>query len=219
VARLAAVRGGGASLAAVTGGSAGLAAALLWLGAVALSGCTPVGAVVGAGAVGGVAIAQERPVGEALSDVGIKTEINYDLFRAHIDDLFRSVNVDVVEGRVLLTGRVKTAELRDRAAKLAWQADGVRTVINETEIDDQSGPIDGLRDRWITTRLRGQILSDRRIYDINYAITTSNSVVYLIGIARSQAELDRVIEHARTVSHVRKIVSHVVLKDSPERPQ
>jgi len=217
VAKLAAVAGGVAKLAAVAGGVRSAITALLCLAAMAQSGCTPVGAAVGAGAVGGVAIAQERPVGEALRDAGIKTEINYDLFRAHIDDLFRSVNVDVVEGRVMLTGRVKTVALRDRAAELAWQADGARNVINEIEVDDQSGPIDGLRDRWITARLRAKILTDRAIYDINYAITTSNSVVYLIGIAQTQTELDRVIEHARTIPHVRKIVSHAVLKDSPER--
>ncbi len=50
---------------------------------------------------------------------------------------------------------------------------------------------------------------------MNYSIETVNGVVYLIGVAQSQEELDRVINHARQISYVRRIVSHVRIKGAP----
>jgi len=196
------------------------AAALALLAALAagpvLSSCSPLGVATGAGATAGVAVAQERPVGEAVSDTAIDLEINHALFMAHIDDLYREVNIDVVEGRVLLSGTVRDQELVDRAAELAWKVDGVRQVINEIRIGDDTA-VDVVRDRWITTKLRGHLLTDRQVLDINYSITTVNGTVYLLGIAQDQAELDRVIAHARTLEHVRRVVSHVVFKDDAAR--
>ncbi len=40
-------------------------------------------------------------------------------------------------------------------------------------------------------------------------------MVYLIGIAQSPAELERATNHARAIPYVRKVVSHVRLKDAP----
>lgn len=190
--------------------------ALPAIGMAVLGACSPVGVGVGAGATAGVVAAQERPVGKAISDTAIDLEINEALFQAHIDDLFREVNVDVVEGRVLLTGTVRDQELVDRAGQIAWKVDGVKQVINEIRVGDDTA-VDSVRDRWITTKLRGHLLTDTDVLDINYSITTVNGTVYLIGIAQDQAELDRVISHARNLEHVRRVVSHVVLKDDTQR--
>ena len=40
-----------------------------------------------------------------------------------------------------------------------------------------------------------------------------NGTVYLIGVAQSQKELDRVRDHARQIRYVRRIVSHVRIKE------
>jgi osmotically-inducible protein OsmY len=42
-------------------------------------------------------------------------------------------------------------------------------------------------------------------------------VVYLMGIAQNRAELQRVTNHARNLSYVRKVESFVRLKDDPRR--
>ena len=61
------------------------------------------------------------------------------------------------------------------------------------------------------------ILFDKDIQSINYNIETINGSVYVIGIAQSQKELDQIINHARTITDVKKVVSHVVLKNDPRR--
>jgi osmotically-inducible protein OsmY len=47
---------------------------------------------------------------------------------------------------------------------------------------------------------------------INYNIETVNGTVYLIGIAKSQLEVDRVIAHARSLGYVKRVISHVRIK-------
>ncbi|MSP83843.1 MAG: BON domain-containing protein [Alphaproteobacteria bacterium] len=184
---------------------------MLLLAALAGAGCSPVGVAVGAGATAGIAVAQERSVGDAISDLSIKTELNA-LMIGRDPTLFSDVSLDVIEGRVLMTGDVKTPDDRVEAVKLAWQIEGVKEVINELQVTDRGGIANYLQDAWISTRLRSNLTFDREIAAINYNIETVNGVVYLIGIAQNQPELDRVLAHARTISHVEKVVSHVRLK-------
>ena len=47
---------------------------------------------------------------------------------------------------------------------------------------------------------------------INYSIETVAGTVYLIGVAQNGVELEKVIDHARGLSYVRKIISHVRIK-------
>ena len=182
--------------------------------ALSVSGCTVPGTLAGGGASVAVAVAQERTVGAALDDSVISIQINEALFKFNFD-LLQAVGVEVVEGRVLLTGRVEKPEQRVDAVRLAWQVDGVKEVLNEIQVTDRGGLIDIAVDTWISTQLRSKLLLDRDVLAINYNIETVNGVVYMIGIAQDQNELARVTNHARTIENVRKVVSHVHLKDAP----
>jgi osmotically-inducible protein OsmY len=119
---------------------------------------------------------------------------------------------------VLLTGQLPSEEMRLEAVRLAWQADGVEEVINEIQIGDSSVG-DLATDTWISTQLKTDLLLDSEVYSINYSIETSNGVVYILGVARSQAELDRVIDYARNLANVRRVVSYVRVMDDAERRQ
>jgi osmotically-inducible protein OsmY len=187
-----------------------LAAGLVLL----LGSCAP--AAVGAGAAAGVTAAQERGFKGAISDTEIRIEINHHWFQASTSP-YSKVNLQVQEGRVLLTGNVPDPETRLNAVRLAWQAKGVREVINEIEVRDKSALVDAARDEWVSAELKTRLLVDTAIYSINYSIETVNQVVYLIGIAQSQAELDRVIAHAKDIPYVRRVVDYVRLKDDPAR--
>ena len=179
-----------------------------------LAGCAS--AVIGAGATAGIVAFQERSVGDAVDDLTIRGSLNEGFFDEDIN-LFGNVSFAVVEGRVLLKGTVQNPEDRIRAVKIVWQTEGVREVINEIQVTDEGGIVNYARDTWISTRLKTLILFDKDIQSINYNIETINGVVYIIGIAQGRAELDRVMNRARTISHVRRVVSHVQLKDDPDR--
>ena len=159
---------------------------------------------------------QERSVGDAVDDLTIRTALNEAFFREDIK-LLSDVSFAVIEGRVLLKGTVIEPEDRIRAIKLAWSVDGVREIINEIQVTNEGGIINYARDTWVSTQLKSLILFDKDIQSINYNIETINGSVYVIGIAQSQKELDQIINHARTITDVKKVVSHVVLKNDPRR--
>lgn len=176
----------------------------------ALSGCGPT-AVISAGATAGAAAMQERGFVKTVDDTAIETKIGAKLAQESTS-LFVNVSAEVYEGRALLTGAVRKVEDRIEAVRITWNVDGVTEVINEIQVRDESGVVDAARDRWITTKLSTQITIDNRIKSVNYAIETVNGTVYLIGIAQNEAELQRVKNHARRISHVRRIISHVRIK-------
>lgn len=186
-----------------------LALALLLALSPLLGGCGVL--VLGGAAAGAAVVAQERPVKEAVSDTTIQATIGKKLFEFSVD-IFQQVDISVVEGRVLLTGLVPEPQNRLDAVRIAWQADGVKEVINEIEVKDRSSLSDAARDSWITTKLRSKITFDNEISGINYTIDTVNQRVYLMGIAQSQKELDRVVSYARDIDYVRGVVPYVRVK-------
>ena len=171
--------------------------------------------IAGAG-VTGVAAMQERSVGGAVDDTTLHARIVEKLF-AKDERLFRLVNLELVEGRVLLTGQVPEPLDKTEAAKIVWQVDGVREVLNEIQVRDESSIKDFARDIWITAQLRTKILTDLEINDLNYSIETINSIVYLMGLAQDRGELDRLTTHARNISGVKQVVSHILLKSDKRR--
>lgn len=184
---------------------------LLLLVPLGLGACTPIGAVIGAGAVAGTAGQSERGFEGTAKDIALKTEINHYLFQSNVD-LFSAVGLSVNDGRVLLTGSVEKPEDRIKAASLAWQADGVREVINEIQVVNNSGILDKARDTWIKTQLKAELLFDGSVQSINYDIDTVNGTVYIFGIAQDNAEHLRVVNHARNLNYVRNVVSYVRIR-------
>ncbi len=189
-----------------------LAALLAALAGLSPSACAPVAIAAGAGAAVGVAVAQERGVSAAADDVRIRTEIN-GLWLQTDENLMYDIELQVQERRVLLTGSVQDPELRLKAVRLCWQVDGVKEVINEIEISDKSGFANYTRDAQISTELRSTLLVDQDVRSINYSIETVNQTIYLMGVARTQDELDRVIDHARNIEYVRRVRNYVRVKE------
>jgi len=183
---------------------------------VALSGC--VGTAIGVGATAGVAALDERGIEVVARDAATSAKLRAKLLDYDLETgktLAVDVEIEVHEQRVMLTGILPDEEQRAVAVRKAWEIEEVKDVLNEIEIGDSSIK-DSARDAWISTQLRSQITVDKDILAINYEIETTNAIVYLIGIAQSQAELNRVINHARNISRVRDIVSHVRIKTPGE---
>ena len=182
----------------------------LSLSALALSGCTGLGLAAGAAAVTGIAVAQEGGIRRAVSDTSIKARIN-DAWLKYDLGAFVKLSTTVNQGRVLITGVVQNPEHRVEAVRLAWQVPGVEQVINEIRVADSTGITGFAKDAWITTRLRTSIALDREVQSINYSIDTVQGIVYLMGVAQNQVELNRVIEKGRTIAGVKQVVSYVKL--------
>ena len=181
--------------------------------AVMLSGCAGalvVGGLAAAGG-GGYAAAQERGVGGAVGDFEVQTDVE----RAFVDagpGLREGITTTVYQGRVLLTGRVATPDMKARAAQVAGRVAGVKALHDEVEVAPPGSTWDGAKDAWITARLRSEMMLDPEVRSGNFTIDTSNGSVYLIGSARTQAELELASRIARYIPGVKRVVSYVELR-------
>ena len=177
-----------------------------------LTACEPVSLALSAGASTGIAAHQERGIKGLARDTAIEARI----FKRWIymdKSMATHRGIEVYEGRVLLTGIVKTEEERAVAVKLAWKANGVEDVMNEIIVGEASSFIEIAHDTAITGELKSRITFNREILAVNYAIETIRGTVYLLGIAQDQAELDRVINLAHNISYVKRVVSYVRVKE------
>lgn len=164
----------------------------------------------------GITAAQERAMGHALDDKTLYMELKTN-YLAQDEGLFMNVHVKVIEARVHLTGSVKTPYDRIEAVRMAWQPLGVREVINEIQVTDRADWKHFTQDQWIRGQLHSKLFLAADVSSINYSSDVVDGVVYLMGIAKSQSELEHVAYIASTIYGVKKVVSHVRLKHSPSR--
>lgn len=182
-----------------------------------LAGCASV--VIGAGATAGVATVQERGISGSIDDTKIRADINA-AWLGEDGQMFRKVNLDIYEGRILLTGIVLTETQRDKAVSLTWKVDGVREVINEIQINPSGQDFtDYTHDAWIQEKLQTKLLFDENIKNVNYVVNVVGSVIYVLGLAQDQAEADRVIAQASNISGVKRVVNYIRLKSDSRRVQ
>jgi len=159
---------------------------------------------------------KEKGIKEAISDGMIDASINKE-FLNHNVNMFINVEIEVVEGRVLLTGSVKNPKHRLDAVKLAWKILGVREVINEIDVTKKGGIKQYLTDVKIKTQIRYKVITDKEISSINYNFEVVNGNLYIIGISKNKKELKKVVKHANNIKGVLKVVSHAIMKDDPRR--
>ena len=144
----------------------------------------------------------------AYNDVKIQIAIN-DLWFQYNVDAFSKLDLTVNSGRVLITGIVQDPEHRVEAVRLAWQPEGVKQVINEIRMDEAGGPVQYAKDAFITGKIRTQMMITKDVRSMNYTIDTVKGTVYLMGLARSDFELDKVKDIASRTLGVKQVVSYV----------
>lgn len=186
-----------------------------------LSGCVGPLALFG-GAVGaGATLSKEKTVGNTVDDHTIWTKIKAGFLEHNkeVEGILTNVSVEVSEGRVLLTGFVKTPDERLIVLRIVWQQNGVREVINEIKLSgetNQSNAKQYSKDTWITTQVKSKMFLNNHVRSINFSVETIDGVVYVIGIARSEAELHAIREIAEGVQGVNRFVSYIRVESKPE---
>ena len=188
----------------------------LFLIIMSISGCAST--LVGGAASIGLASVQERSIKDAAIDLKLEIQIQEKLLRTNSDKLFANVGVTILEQRVMLVGNVESQKLRDLASEIAWGiSPKIKDVLNELTIGDNTSLVSEAKDARISLSLSGLLLGDAEISDINFSHSVSKQIIFLIGIAQDNNELDKVILHARTVKGVKKVISHLILKNDKKR--
>ena len=118
----------------------------------------------------------------------------------------------------MLIGNVESQELRDLASKIAWEVSPkIKNVINEITVGKKPTLVSQAQDARISLSLSGLLIGDAKISDIYFTHSVSKQVIFLIGIAQEDEELNKVINHARSVKGVKKVISHLMLINDKKR--
>lgn len=159
--------------------------------------------------------AKQKGLGGAISDSQISSVLKVKLYSKD-QDIHRRVGVNVQNGEVLLTGSLDSQELLDEVEQIAWSVDGVRKVINEMGVQKEEGLGfgEGMSDGWITTQIKSSIMFTENVKSINYSIKTVSGVVYIMGNAENEAELNIVMETARKTRGVKKVMNYVKIREN-----
>ena len=153
----------------------------------------------------------DRSIGEYVDDVLIKAILKNSYFDQS-EKIFFNVDVEVSQGRVLLTGTVDNIDLRIEATRIAWGVKGVQTVINEIQISESDNILNFADDLVISTKVYAKLMLDEEVNSLNYNIETVNKVVYIIGISSTSDEKKKAIDLTKEVFGVEEVVEYITIK-------
>ena len=124
---------------------------------------------------------------------------------------FLYIQVEVLDGRIFLTGKVDEPEEKIKITKMAWETKGVRSVKNAVEIKGQSNFRSVGKDVLITSQLRTALIFNKLIKSGNYTLETINKTIYIFGIAMNDEEKKEVIVEANKIYDVYKVIPTIYL--------
>lgn len=141
-----------------------------------------------------------------------------------------SIDTDVENGIVYLTGTVESDIDRDLAGELAENVEGVTEVNNElmvdagdagTDRDNGNANSQGRRDfgSWVddattTAAVKSKLLGNSNTKGLQIDVDTENDVVILSGRVESTAESDLAEEIARNTGDVDEVRNNLVVDES-----
>jgi osmotically-inducible protein OsmY len=124
-----------------------------------------------------------------------------------------SVKTKVLDGRIFLTGKVDNPEEKLKITKVAWETEGVRSVRNDIKVKEEFNFKQSAKDLLITSQLRTAMVLNKNIKATNYNIDTYKKKIFIYGIALSKEERDEVLDEAKSILDVKKVIASIFLAE------
>lgn len=173
------------------------------------SGCAPM--VVGGGAVEGYKLAtDERPIGRQIDDGTISAGIKLRFINTP-DIPARMIDVDVVNGNVILTGAVPTREQADLAIEIARNAEGVRRVTDNLQIGAKTFR-QSFDDSILANKVKAKLVTEPGIQSMQIDVDVVKGVITLSGVVGSSDHKQRIIDISRTTPGAVKVIDNLTVK-------
>ena len=170
---------------------------------------------VGTGSKGvfgtGVSIALDpRSLGTQIDDSIMQKNLGARLLLMDSNYIL-SVKTKVLDGRIFLTGKVDNPEEKLTITKIAWETEGVRSVRNDIKVKEEFNFKQSAKDLLITSQLRTAMILNKNIKATNYNIDTYKKKIFIYGIALTEEERKEVIDEAKGILDVKKVISSIFL--------
>ena len=151
-----------------------------------------------------------RTIGMQIDDTIMQKNLNA---RLALTDkkYFLSVQSEVIDGRIFLSGKVDEPEEKIKITKMAWETKGVRSVKNAISIKGQSNFKGTAKDILITSQLRSALIFNKKTKARNYTLETINKNIYIFGIAMDEEEKNEVINEANKIYDVENVIPSIYL--------
>tara|TARA_B100000989_G_C19508504_1_gene457705 strand:+ start:1111 stop:1689 length:579 start_codon:yes stop_codon:yes gene_type:complete len=130
---------------------------------------------------------------------------------------FISIQTEVLDGRIFLSGTVNEPEEKIKITKMAWETNGVRSVKNAIKIKGQSNFKSTAKDVLITSQLRTALIFNKKTKSRNYTLETVNKNIYIFGIAMDEEEKKEVINEANKIYDVKEVIQSIYLASELSR--
>ena len=130
---------------------------------------------------------------------------------------FISIQSEVLDGRIFLSGKVEEPEEKIKITKMAWETNGVRSVKNAITIKGQSNFKSTAKDILITSQLRTALILNKKTKARNYTLETVNKNIYIFGIAMDEEEKKMVIDEANKIYDVEEVIPSIYLASELSR--
>ena len=151
-----------------------------------------------------------RTIGMQIDDTIMQKNLNARLALAD-KKYFISVQSEVLDGRIFLSGKVDEPEEKIKITKMAWETKGVRSVKNAIAIKGQSNFKSTAKDILITSQLRTALIFNKNTKARNYTLETVNKNIYIFGIAMNAEEKKEVINEANKIYDVKEVIPSIYL--------
>ena len=124
---------------------------------------------------------------------------------------FLSIQSEVLDGQIFLSGKVDEPEEKIKITKMAWETKGVRSVKNAITIKGQTNFKSTAKDILITSQLRTALIFNKKTKARNYTLETVNKNIYIFGIAMDEEEKKEVINEANKIYDVEEVIPSIYL--------
>ena len=151
-----------------------------------------------------------RTIGMQIDDTIMQKNLNARLALTE-KKYFISIQTEVLDGRIFLSGKVDEPEEKIKITKMAWETKGVRSVKNAITIKGQSNFKSTAKDILITSQLRTALIFNKNTKARNYTLETVNKNIYIFGIAMDAEEKKEVINEANKIYDVNEVIPSIYL--------
>ena len=154
-----------------------------------------------------------RTIGMQIDDSIMQKNLKARLARLSLykKEYLLGIQVEVLDGRIFLSGKVNDPEEKLKVTKMAWETNGARSVKNAVTIKGRSNFKSAAKDVLITSQLRTALIFNKKTKSRNYTLETINQNVYIFGIAMSEEEKKAVLAEAKEIYDVKKVIPSIYL--------
>ena len=154
-------------------------------------------------------VVEDRSAADIAKDTEIKAKITVEVIDQMGGDVI-SINADVYEQDVMLTGVVETGEQRTQAEELTRRIAGVKKLYVEimvkSDLEEEKGAVESfVDDTVIETKINALLLDAKGVNVTNFVYRSVGGHVFVFGRALSDQEKSKATAIMRDIKGVRSV--------------